>query len=75
MGQNMFQIGTKNTLKQLKKHNITKNLPNNLPSGFFVTENVSIILTLSSLPGTREKTLEIFLVGLFEKNLREGRLS
>jgi hypothetical protein len=69
MGQNMFQIGTKNTLKQLKKHN-SKNLPNNLQSGFFVTENVSIILTLSSLPGTRKKTLEIFLVGLFEKNLR-----
>jgi hypothetical protein len=45
-----------------------------LPSGFFVTEIVSIILTLSSFPGTRERTLEIFLGGLFETNLRGGRL-
>ena len=28
-----------------------------------------MILTLSSLPGTREKTLEIFPGGLFEKDL------
>jgi hypothetical protein len=75
MSQNKDQIRTKITLKQLKKHNINENLPNNLPSGFFLTENVSIILTLSSLPGTREKTLEIFLVGVFETNLRGGRLS
>jgi hypothetical protein len=31
-----------------------------------------MILTLSIFPGTREKTLEIFLGGLFEKNLREA---
>jgi hypothetical protein len=35
---------------------------------FFVTGNVSMILNLSSLPGTREKPLEIFLGGLFEIN-------
>jgi hypothetical protein len=36
----------------------------------FVTENVSMILTLSKPPVTRGKTLEIFLGGLFEKNLK-----
>jgi hypothetical protein len=43
--------------------------PNNLPPGcFFVNEDVSMILTLLNLPGTREKFLEIFLEELFEKN-------
>ena len=35
---------------------------------FLVPENVSTILTLLNLPGTRERPLEIFPGELFEKN-------
>jgi hypothetical protein len=46
--------------------------PNNLPPGFFVNENVSMILTLLKLPRTREKPLEIFPGELFDKNVFLG---